>query len=445
MLPAYRAGTVFGTPVMFGIPEMVSVGATTAVVFGPGSVTAGTIELIGATVGVTVMIGTATAELTPRLPISVEPIGMPVRGTPPAVVGDVGVDDAARFPEPAPHMLWVPEVSIRADVGEIPDDDIAIVLCGVTVPAATPPPSKVAADPNIADGAVPMVEHTVLPMMPVEGSGAGLTPGDAISVAPNGIPVSPTGALGAMPSGDVAESKGVGITAACCANVGPHSSAEAVVIIRKRFMVLSSASRAARRTGRMVRSPRNIGPVGIEKTSSGPIACTTCLAAAQRQGAVGMQYVPVVAIGVTVVAVSWPVSAEAMLGVLVQSVTMRANVATTDVVAADTNAAAKASHVLAGTHAADMCTTAKASDVTSAAKTAAHMAAATEAATVTATAAATTAGIGRARQQARSEKRSCQYRDHPFHHDSPFQSDCFGAVARELQGATRTTGRMTDR
>jgi hypothetical protein len=415
-----RPGIVFGAPVMFGIPVIGSVGAATAAVFGAGSVTAGTVEIVGAmvlTVGVTVMVGTATTELTPRLPISVEPIGMPVRGTPPGVVGDVGVDDAARLPEPAPHMLWVPDVSIRADVGGIPDDDcIAIVLCGVTVPTGMPPPSKLDADPNIVDGAVPVVEHTVLPIMPVEGSGAGLTPGDAISVAPNGMPVPPTGALGTMPSGDVADSEGVGITAACCAKAGPHSSAEAVVIIRKCFMVLSGAGRAARRTGRMMRSLRKIGPEGIEKTSSGPIACTTCLAAAQRQGAVGMQYVPVVAIGVAVVAVPWSVSAEAMPRMLVQSETMRADVAAADV--ADTNAAAEASHVFAA-KAAEMASAAKASDVTSAAKTAAHVAAATEAAAVTATTAAA-AGIGRARQQARSEKCCCQYRDHPFHHDSPF-------------------------
>jgi len=237
---------------MFGIPVMGSVGAPTAVVFAAGSVTAGTVGIVGAMllmVGPTVMIGTIAAELTPRLPISVEPIGMPVRGTPPGVVGDVGVDDAARLPEPAPHMLWVPEVSIRAEVGGIPDGGIAIVLCGVTVPTGMPPPSKVAADPNIVDGAVPMVEHTVLPIMPVEGRGAGLTPGEAISVAPNGMPVPPTGALGTMPSGDVAESEGVGITAACCAKAWPHSRAEAVVIIRKRFMVLSSAGRAVRRAG----------------------------------------------------------------------------------------------------------------------------------------------------------------------------------------------------
>jgi hypothetical protein len=231
------AGTVLCIPEMFGIPVMGSVVPGTVVVFGAGSVTAGTVGNVEAMVGVTVTVGTAAAELTPRLPISVEPIGMPVRGTPPGVVGDVGVDDAARLPDPAPHMLWVPDVSIRADVGGIPDDDcIAIVLCGVTVPTGMPPPSKLDADPNIVDGAVPMVEHTVLPTMPVEGSGAGLTPGEVISVAPNGMPVPPTGAPGTMPSGEVAESEGVGITPACCAMAGLQSSAEAAVIIRKRFM-----------------------------------------------------------------------------------------------------------------------------------------------------------------------------------------------------------------
>ena len=235
-------------PVMFGIPVMGSVDVATAVVFAAGSVTAGTVGIIGVmvlSVGVTLMIGTAAAEETPRLPISVEPIGMPVRGTPPGVVGAVGVDDAARLPAPAPHMLWVPDVSIRADVGEMPDDDIAIVLGGVTVPTGMPPPSKLAADPNIVEGAVPMVEHTVLPTIPVVGGGAGLTPGEVISVAPNGIPVPPTGALGTMPSGDVAESEGVGITAACCAQAWPHSRTEAVVIMRKRFMVVLRCRSAA--------------------------------------------------------------------------------------------------------------------------------------------------------------------------------------------------------
>jgi hypothetical protein len=39
--------------------------------------------------GSTPMVGTAAAVLTPRLPISVEPRGIPGRETPPGVIGDV--------------------------------------------------------------------------------------------------------------------------------------------------------------------------------------------------------------------------------------------------------------------------------------------------------------------------------------------------------------------
>jgi hypothetical protein len=40
-------------------------------------------------IGSTPIVGTAAAELTPRLPISVEPRGIPGRETPPGVIGDV--------------------------------------------------------------------------------------------------------------------------------------------------------------------------------------------------------------------------------------------------------------------------------------------------------------------------------------------------------------------
>ena len=40
-------------------------------------------------VGNTLIVGTAAAELTPRLPISVEPRGIPGRETLPGVMGDV--------------------------------------------------------------------------------------------------------------------------------------------------------------------------------------------------------------------------------------------------------------------------------------------------------------------------------------------------------------------
>jgi len=231
---------------------MASTGGGTVIAFGPGSVSAGMVGIVAViapTVGVTPIVGTTEAELTPRLPISVDPKGMPVRGMPPGVVGDVGVDDAARLPEPAPHMLDVPEVSIRADVGGIPDDvdmpiDVGAPAIAVGMATATPPPSKVFADPNIVDGAMPMVEQTVLPIVPVDDAGIGLTPGEAISVAPSGIPVPPTGALPPpMPSGEVAEIEGVGITAACCAKAWLHNNAEVAAIVRKRFIMFSGAFR----------------------------------------------------------------------------------------------------------------------------------------------------------------------------------------------------------
>jgi hypothetical protein len=185
-----------------------------------GSVGTGAIV---ATVGATLTIGTAAAELTPRLPISVDPNGTPVRGTPPGVVGvvDVGADDEAMLLDPEPHMPDNPEVSIIPEVVEIPDvagipDDVDIPdVAAVAAPIVTPPPSKVAVDPNIPDGEVPMVEHAVplfgTETMPVAAMGAGLTPGDAISVEPRGIPVGETAELVPIPSGEVAPMVGVGL------------------------------------------------------------------------------------------------------------------------------------------------------------------------------------------------------------------------------------------
>lgn len=102
-------------------------------------------------VGDTPIVGTAAAELTPRLPISVDPNGSPVRATPPGAVGavDVGVDDEAMLLEPEPHIPDKPEVSSIPDEVEVPDGDIpdvAIVpdvaaVAGAPVPIVIPPPS----------------------------------------------------------------------------------------------------------------------------------------------------------------------------------------------------------------------------------------------------------------------------------------------------------------
>src|SRR5712691_8359677 len=91
------------------------------------------------TVGDTLIVGTAAAELTPRLPISMDPNGIPVRALPPGVVGnvDVGVEEEARLLEPAPHIPDIPEVVEIPDVAEIPDAvDIPEVaaVAGAAVP-----------------------------------------------------------------------------------------------------------------------------------------------------------------------------------------------------------------------------------------------------------------------------------------------------------------------
>jgi len=110
------------------------------------------IGAIVATGADTLTIGTAAAELTPRLPISVDPNGIPVRAAPPGVMGvvDVGADDEAMLPEPEPHMPDNPEVSIIPEVVEIPDvadipDDVDIsdgaAVAGIAVPIVIPPPS----------------------------------------------------------------------------------------------------------------------------------------------------------------------------------------------------------------------------------------------------------------------------------------------------------------
>jgi hypothetical protein len=199
-------------------------------------------------VGNTPIVGTAGAELTPRLPISVDPIGIPVRAPPPSVVGevDVGVDDETVPAEPEPHIPDIPEVSSTPnvvdspEVADIPDDaDIAAdvdipdvaAVAGLALPVPIPPPSKAALDPNIPDGEVPMVEHVALlpgmEIVPVVPVGAGLRPGDAISVEPRGMPVGETVEPVPSPSGEVAPMVGVGlaIPVTCAMAVLPTKSA----------------------------------------------------------------------------------------------------------------------------------------------------------------------------------------------------------------------------
>jgi len=136
-----------------------------------GDVTGKTVGIAGAN-GIGAMVpaignapgsGTAGAELTPRLPISNDPKGIPVRAAPPGVVGevDVGAEDAARLLEPEPHVPDIPDVSIIPEDVDIPGDGdipgiaiasgvavpvvtglpVVAAVAGTAVPAAVPPPS----------------------------------------------------------------------------------------------------------------------------------------------------------------------------------------------------------------------------------------------------------------------------------------------------------------
>ena len=108
---------------------------------------------VSPTVGDTVIVGTAAAELTPRLPISKDPKGIPVRAALPGVVVDVdvGVDDEAMLLEPEPHIPDNPDVSRIPEVVDIPDvadipgvdipDDVDIPGVAAVAPIVIPPPS----------------------------------------------------------------------------------------------------------------------------------------------------------------------------------------------------------------------------------------------------------------------------------------------------------------
>jgi hypothetical protein len=194
-------------------------------------------------------VGTTSNGLTPALPISTEFNGIPVRATPPGEVGDVAADDEVML-ELGPHM---PEVA--PPPGNVP------------VPTPSPPPSKFVLEPDIPNDGLPMTKHVVpFPVIPIVPAGAPLSPGDASSVAPMGIPVGGTGKPGAMPSDEVAPIPGVGLPIPpTCANAGmqPKSAACIAATNTRRIMIsivrtIRPARQQKQRSGRHVN--KNIDP-----------------------------------------------------------------------------------------------------------------------------------------------------------------------------------------
>src|SRR6267142_6530892 len=141
--PAFPAPTAPPLP-MPAPPVAPVVPHVAAVVVGDETVGVVGANALGPTVpimGNTPIVGTAGAELTPRLLISIEPNGVPVRATPPGAVGDVdvGVDDEAMLLEPEPHIPDMPDVSIP-EVVDIPggidicaDVDVSGIAVGSVV------------------------------------------------------------------------------------------------------------------------------------------------------------------------------------------------------------------------------------------------------------------------------------------------------------------------
>jgi hypothetical protein len=129
----------------FGVLPCAGDGHAKLLVAAGGDVTAGMAgttgdAATGPTMGDALIVGIAAAELTPRLPISMDPSGIPLRAKPPGVVGDVevGMEDEAMLLEPEPHIPDMPEVSTIPDVAGIPD---VAAVAGAVAPTVIPPPS----------------------------------------------------------------------------------------------------------------------------------------------------------------------------------------------------------------------------------------------------------------------------------------------------------------
>jgi hypothetical protein len=165
-------------------------------------------------------VRTSGGGLRPPTFSPVEPKGMPTRPTADA--------------DPIP-------VGDEADAAGAIDEPLAAQVPDAVPPR--PPPSKTVVEPDVPGIAMPVElptasapEHAVAP--PIAGTTGeapdviGLTPGDASSVAPSGIPVGATGAAGPMPSGDVMPSgDGPGDVASppICADAGPQPNNAAVI------------------------------------------------------------------------------------------------------------------------------------------------------------------------------------------------------------------------
>ena len=169
--------------------------------------------------------------LRPPPPSSVEPSGIPTRPAvePGPIVEAIGGDAVADAAQAPGALAAIPPPS-KSGAPDIPVTELPMAAdAPVVVPFAMPADAAVIGLPTAAEAGVGEAPAHVAPIMGAAPDVVGLTPGVASSVAPMGIPVCPTGALG-MPSGDVMPSAGKGETfmeACACAAPQPKSDAAA--------------------------------------------------------------------------------------------------------------------------------------------------------------------------------------------------------------------------
>jgi hypothetical protein len=144
--------------------------------------------------------------------------------------GEDAVADAAQV---AAAVAVIPPPS-KSAVPDSPGIELPAPADGPVVEPPMPADAAVIGLPMAADAGPVEAPAHVAPINGEAPNVLGLTPGVASSVAPMGIPVCPTGALG-MPSGDVMPSAGSGETfMRACAWAEPQPKRTAAVAIANR-------------------------------------------------------------------------------------------------------------------------------------------------------------------------------------------------------------------
>jgi hypothetical protein len=215
-LPAKGAPNVVGTPAIVGIPVWVVAHVAVLGAADTDGVEGGVMPLRGGSKLVTgaERFGFRATDggLRPPPPSSVEPSGIPAGptvdpGPMDEAKGGDAVADAAQAPG-AVALMPPPSKSVLLDSPLI---ELAVPADVPVVKPPMPADVPVTGLPMAADAGADEAPAHVAPTKGAAPEVVGLTPGVASSVAPRGIPVCPTGALG-MPSGDVMPSAGRGET-----------------------------------------------------------------------------------------------------------------------------------------------------------------------------------------------------------------------------------------